>query len=381
MNRAGYWILVMAALAGCGKYAGQQSAPYASEAGRRFVPRSRLFPTGRSLLIGQIFDAGRAAYDNPAVIMWGARLPKLPMYGGHYVILGFYDDTINPWPSKAPVNMTAFNQFASDHPTWIEYKCDGKTPAWNPGWYYWPVDIGNPNVRRFLFDEYFYPLLAQGYNIDMDNVGLENSTGRCGHYDVAGKFVRQYNGQYRDQAYADDVLRATTDFAQMVHAYSPTATLAINTGPTADNVLQVIQLSREADLTLDEAGVTQYGWITKANWRAELKWALALSSTGRCFWDLDNIGSGREPVLQTATQRMWDVANYLLTKGPCSYITINAPPGYGYVQSYPEESVDYGFPLDVATERPDGSWVRHFSKVTVIVGPNVWQAEIEPVVP
>ena len=359
-------IFLMGVQIGCGS--GGASAS-------QFVPRSHLFPQGNGVLIGQVFDDNVSGSDK-AVIMWGAESPRVAMYQGHYVIFGFYDETLSPRPPPGPVDMAEFNTFSAAHPTWIEYQCNRKTPAWNPGWYYWPVDIANATVRKFLFDEYIYPLLAQGYNIDMDNTVLDNYTRRCGHFDVNGHWIRQYSGNDVDSAYAMDVLTATADFAQMIHTYSPSATLAINTFPPAADLADILKLSHEVDLSMDESGVTGFGKISVANIDAEIKWELALASKGECFWTGDILGSGRHPLPPSPAQRNWDVANYLLTKGSCSYLTIDQPPGYGYVLPYPEASVDYGVPLDTAIEQKDGTWIRHYSNATIKVDPETQTAQI-----
>jgi len=287
--------------------------------------------------------------------------------------------------------MTAYKQYADAHPTWIEYQCDRITPAWNPKYYYWPVDMQNPEVLKFLWSNYYLPILKTGYHtLDLDNAGAENYTHACGHFDDNGRWVQEYTGKYEDPAWAAATTVAIHKIADYVHGLSSLDILAINTRPTSYDAAEELRIMEQADLVLDENGVTwessDCGWnppggycketIPKGWWRTTVNDALAYVSEGGCFWMID-----REPEQDVASatpaERIWSVANYLLMKGDCSYVTITGNSQYGELVDYPELHTDYGTPIDLATEQPDGTWVCHFTHAIVTVNPESMTANIQ----
>eukprot|EP01079_Euglenida_sp_SAG-EU17-18_P000394 gene394-2423_t len=83
----------------------------------------------------------------------------------------------------------------SNHPSWVLYKCDRKTPAWYPGLVgrNMPLDISNPAVVEWQADTYAGPAGAGGYDaIAADMFGLYNSFGACGVWRGAGQWAELY---------------------------------------------------------------------------------------------------------------------------------------------------------------------------------------------
>jgi len=68
--------------------------------------------------------------------------------------------------------------FQANHPTWIIYKHDQLTPAYEFSDTTWiPLDISNPDVQAWIEANYYAPILATGiYNgISVDNVSDQNT--------------------------------------------------------------------------------------------------------------------------------------------------------------------------------------------------------------
>ena len=345
--------------------------------------------------VGQIFEDSvdvSSERESGVEIVWGAKSP-LPasVSKGHYAIYGFYDPTLSPDPQPGAVGTAAFEKFVEAHPTWIEYQCDRVTPAWNPHYYYWPVDMQNPDVLQYLWSNYYLPLLKMGYHtLDLDNAGAENYTHACGHFGDDGGWVQEYSGKYQDPTWAVVTAATVRKIAEDMHDFSALDVLAVNTRPTSYDAAEELKIMEAADLVLDENGVTwessDCGWnppggycketIPPGWWQATLSDALAYIAEGGCFWMID-----REPEMNavdaTPSEREWAIANYLLMKGNCSYVTITGNSQYGELVYYPELHTDYGTPLDTAHELPSGTWVRHFTHATVYVHPNSMTAEIE----
>lgn len=334
---------------------------------------SGLFPSTADGQIhyGQVFDWGvlnpSSEYGNSDVV-WGAHRSG-PVRFGHYFAFGMASINVIP------------QDFISAHPSWIEYQCDRVTQAktLEGSLYVIALDFTNPAVRQFLFDTQYEPALAEGYDLDLDNTMADNENGACGHYSTSGQWVQQFNGTQFDPVFASAMISALSDFTQMVHQFDASRAVIIDTQIHPEDIDDAIQLAEAADVAMDETGVTQWGWITPAMWNAQTAMALALVKDGKCVWFIDDEGPGKTPQVVTDAERLYDVANYYLTKGACSYITINAPPGYGYILPHPDADMNLGMPLDDATEQPDGTWVRHFENATVTVNPNTQTATIEAV--
>jgi hypothetical protein len=361
-------IPIILLLAGCG---GQTSAVLISDAPAENYPTENVSTPG-TLTIGQVFEnhiQNSSAEVGRVGIVWGADKAGSVSRGAYfaYGIYSIQNDT--------PQSLL---DFYAEHPDWIEYQCDKITPAGIPGSskYGVPMDVTNPDVQQFIFDNAWEPRLAEGYDIDLDDDTAANITGACGHYDSAGTWIQQYTGAEFDAAYTHEAIQVTHAFTSRVHAFDASRKLIIDLQPLPQDLADTITLAEQADIAMDETGVTQFGYITEANWQAENTYALTLSAAGKCFWMIDDEGPDTAPRNPTSTERTWDVANYLLTQGPCSTITITTAQGYGWLLDYPEATVDYGTPIDTATQQSDGSWIRHYTNVTVTVGPDLYQATI-----
>ena len=153
-----------------------------------------------------------------------------------------------------------------------------------------PLDITNPEVLAYQWQEEIEPRLAAGYaGIAFDNLELTNESGRCGHFDAAGNWVQQFTGHSGDEAFTRSVLEWAAVTRAEVHAYSPTATVSINYSyesrvSAADNMA----LMEDADLLFDERGMTNWGQAgndrpSPALWLQVYESVLALQQGGSCY--------------------------------------------------------------------------------------------------
>lgn len=307
-------------------------------------------------------------------------------------------------PEPAGVYNTAYIKYARDqreehrlrwwkanHPTWIEYTCEGKKhkPAYQFGHRNnMPLDITNPEVLAYQWQEEIEPRLAAGYaGIAFDNLELTNESGRCGHFDAAGNWVQQFTGHSGDEAFTRSVLEWAAVTRAEVHAYSPTATVSINYSyePRVSAAANMA-LMEDADLLFDERGMTNWGQAgndrpSPALWLQVYESVLALQQAGSCY-NLNEEFPGPSSSIP-AGELEWALANYFLIKGACTYVSISGfqvkhptEQDYGVLHSYPQYERPIGEPVGAAAEQPSGAYLRRFTEGLALVNPTLAAAEV-----
>jgi putative glycosyl hydrolase-like family 15 (GHL15) protein len=279
--------------------------------------------------------------------------------------------------TEAAVSLSWLRQ---NHPDWIEYKCDRRTIPYQFGSRKQiPVDFTNPDVQDWMISAVVAPALAAGYSgVGFDNLWLYNGWARCGHFSKSGKWVKQYSAFALDPNYAASVLAWAPAMRDRVHqlvavrngAHS-SGIFGLNYSFTAAVHLSIQnQLVDTADLWLDECGVTQCGRRAPpaASWAASHSMIQGFQG---CYF------SNNEMNTSDATMRGWALANYLLEKGSCSYLSIERPQQYGVLLDFPEYHLDPGLPLEVA-RLVSGRWVRRYTNVTVMVDPRTRSFDFVP---
>lgn len=262
----------------------------------------------------------------------------------------------------------------TNHPDWIEYKCDHSTPAYEYGDPNVPLDISNPSVRSFIMQTYINWALSHGYSgVAFDNVSLQNSFGRCGHYNTSGGWVQQYSGQTNDQTYATMVVNWAKDMTSRIHTASPGSTVAINFRYFPSDASDSDALIQAVDMTLDENGWTYFGsgTLTDSAWLTytqNLTQHVAVSGKG--FLQMCRQRVSWSSI--TNAQVQWCMANYFLVKNNLTYLTITGSDGYGYLQYRPEyAAATIGTPMDTfAQVSGTGLYRRDFTNGLVLVNPS-----------
>lgn len=155
------------------------------------------FPTARDCANGGKCDASAWRTASPgAVVSWYITYDRDP----HQKNLSWY---------------------VENHPTWVTYQCDGKTPAWTfgqegPGSV--PINIFDPEVLAWQLQYIDSTITEKSQWMDAiawDNFGLQNGK-ICGVMDKQGKFVQMFNGT-NDPKYAARVADWSTKMGAALH--------------------------------------------------------------------------------------------------------------------------------------------------------------------
>lgn len=303
--------------------------------------------------------------------VWGASSPApTGVYNTAYVAFSRDDLVAGPH---------SLAWWQANHPTWIEYRCNKRKPAFQFNRRNVPLDITNPAVQAYQWEEEIEPRLAEGYaGIAFDNLELTNGYRRCGHFDASGQWVRQFTGHSHDPVYTESVLAWAAATRAEIHAYSATATMSINFRydpevSSADN----LALMGDADLVFDERGMTNGGAPgvdrpTPGLWVQIYDAAISLQQAGSCY-DLNNDLHVASANISTSDLE-WAISNYLLVKAGCTYISISGMRGYGHLLLYPEYATPIGEPTGAAEEQPSGVYLRSFTGGLAVVNPTLTTA-------
>jgi len=268
--------------------------------------------------------------------------------------------------------------YQKHHPDWLEYLCDRKTLAFEFGSTdLAPIDFANPAVRAYQWANWVDAPLAQGYaGIAVDTMSASSNWGRCGHYDLSGKWVQQYSGKLNDPVYQRDELAWETATYRHVHNFSPTATMQVNVSYEFGYPIDVnLQLMTVTDLLFDERGFTNYGSPpdvpTPTQWEEIMAVLQFVESKGVCYMTNGEESDLTANIPQSA--RLWAIANYLLVKNRCTYMymtgfTAGGGQDYGSLITFPEYSIQIGHPTS-ALKKTQGVWARMYSGGLAIVNP------------
>ena len=302
-------------------------------------------------------------------MVWGSTFATEPA--------GVYNTAYIPYAVDNFTNSVAWYQ--TNHPDWLAYQCDKKTLAFQFGdKTRAPLDFANPEVRAYQWSNWVDAPLARGYRgIAIDNMALTNAWQRCGHFDKSGHWAQQYSGQVDDSVFRRDVLGWEAATYDHVHNYSPTATMQVNFAyqfaePRADN----LQLMTTTDLLFDERGFTNSGSAAQnvpspKDWQAIVDAFQYVQSKGVCY---TMNGEEPQPTNEIGQQeRLWVLANYLLLKDRCTYVSItgitNGAQNYGSLVLFPEYSIPIGRALG-PMEKTHAAWERKFTGGLVLVNPS-----------
>ncbi len=197
------------------------------------------------------------------------------------------------------LTILSLKQWQQIQPSWILYKCDRKTPAYEFGDPAIPLDFSNPAVVNFQMQTYGIPASEHGYNgITADNLNMENLFGACGTYQN-GKWVQRYSGKHDDGRWQQDAVNWVTAMQSALHNLPHPMALILNLGfgpaltPTSSLIQQILTHS---DGILDEAGFTHYGsaFLTDQYWLQAIQLSNIEQNQGKAFYIVDDF-----PVLKS----------------------------------------------------------------------------------
>jgi Hypothetical glycosyl hydrolase family 15 len=307
-------------------------------------------------------------------VVWGASssYPK-------QIYNQFYTPFERDGPYGGPSEGHTLAWWKRNHPDWIEYRCDRRHAAYEYGEPDVPIDTANPAVQAYQRTSAVDPALTAGYpGIAFDNLALGNYALRCGHFTTSGKWVQQYSGRYSDPRFTNYVIAWAKSTFAYIHGYSATGTMAINFSyDKGFSRLLNDELSKQTDELFDESGFTNWGTkgqnvTTPRKWRDIVGLIRAVQANNGCYME-----NGEEPALSkdiTQAERLWVVANYLLTRDDCTYVYISGftrsgAQDYGRLLLYPEYDLAVGKPVDLA-KSVRGAWQRVYTGGLALVNPS-----------
>ena len=253
--------------------------------------------------------------------------------------------------------------FLANHPDWIEYTCDKKTPAYEYNDPNVPLDISNPAVIDYMMQTYLFPAIQKGYQgIAFDNVDFGNNGARCGIW-KNGNWVKQTD-------YIGDVLNWASYIYKALHALN--ISVAMNFPYDFNHPHESYQMFQYLDIAVDERGFTNRGqskdnYLPLSEWLTNMEAFQFLVANGKAFVSINEMPEPFAKVSQA--EKQWALANYLLVKGQYSYIAITGIQEYGYTLMTPEYSAAIGHALGPMYQS-QGVYMRDFSNGIAIVNPS-----------
>ncbi len=317
---------------------------------------------GRISRTKAIHDASH--YD----LVWGTDQPTAWKTGNPRIITSYYAPFDGDFSTQHKLGW-----WQQNHPDWILYKCDEKTPAWPSGLPNVPLDISNPAVVAWQMSTYAPVMESGAYGgLAADLVGLQNASGGCGVF-VNGVWTQRFSGQPDDDAWAQAVLAWMRTAYQQLHAQPRPLALAVNHVPEARPFgdPEEMDLLAHIDVNDDESSFTDYGngYASNARVSAILQYMKYVQGLGKAYvvddkWNTVNI---------TEHQLGWSLATYMLGKYHASSVWIDHLPGYGYEYWYPEYDAAVGSPCGdyVADQSHPGVFTRKYTLAYVVVNATV----------
>jgi hypothetical protein len=296
-------------------------------------------------------------------LVWASRFPSQPD--------GMYNLLYYPFDRDADEGTGGLHHdiayFLANHPDWIVYTCDRKTPAYEFDNSKVPLDITNPDVLDYIVLNYIVPAIQKGYQgIAFDNVGFYNNWHRCGVWSN-GKWVEQPN-------YVESILTWASFMYTRLHGFY--LSVAMNFPYDFNHPVESNQMYQYMDIVLDERGFTNWGesqenYLSGDTWLTNMQALQSLEAMGKGFISINQMPEVFNLVSQK--EKQWALANYLLVKSNLSFIAITGIQEYGRILTTPEYSAPIGYALN-SMYQSQGVYMRDFSNGLVIVNPYARQS-------
>ena len=281
---------------------------------------------------------------------------------------------------NAPLSQYTLDWFKANHPDWIEYTADRVTPAWEFNkTVYTPLDVGNPEVRQWMFENMIDPQIAAGFKvIAVDNVSVRNDFHRAGHYDKQGNWVQQFNDDPKDPAYIDYLIDWLSYLRDGLHAQGVAGAFNITYNGSLhdqfkdDSPAYLAALYRAIDLSdiwLDEQGFTLHRVenVTDDEWLGMFD----LVRKYRCKLQVvDNKLPTNYWYEASPQQREWVVANYFLYREQPTMLASTGLKDYAGFNDIPEQRADIGKPVTPPVRYGPTLWVRGYEHGLTVVNPS-----------
>ena len=290
--------------------------------------------------------------DGNKVQAWHAANPKT--FVSYYI------------PSNQDPNANPLSYWQANHPDWVLYQCDRKTPATAPGYPNIDIDVSNPAVQSWQLDM-VKSAAAQGYDgIAWDLFALVNYRGACGIY-RNGQWVQLYNGTTNDPKYTADLLGWLKTMYAAMHALpKPMGSVPNYVLDVAPASAEAAQLIANVDAILDEEAFGNYGsYTTDARWVARVQFLDKLQQAGKEALPVGGF------VTVDASAIQWSLATYLMFKEhhAALYVATSNGSQYGMDDYHAEYGAALGNACGAMTAA-QGGYTRTFQHGVAVVNPS-----------
>lgn len=358
------------------------------------IPLPPLVPGGVPL--AQVFDYHVTGSDLTTMAS-----QRYLCWGNTTIVPGTFN-SVYTGNSRSNSTATTLAWFKANTPDWLAYRADQVTlfESWpyddgeqSPNYYDVDLDVQNPNFRAYKL-AWCQQQNQAGYNcMAFDNVGLTNlgtsGTGaldsNAGHftgssYDtngnrLTGTWVQDYWGrEYDDQPYSAAVIAYMIWMRSQLNALGIPLMANIQNPSAASEVLtyKISDLLRGCDIWLAEGVFQNSGQRTPldADWVAYNQVTSNYAQNGgvwlACCYTSQSLPANLG--LITQNEIAWIVGNFLLMRGPQSYLSPGMP---SYFVQWPASfQPDIGIPLGPAGALPGGLWMRPYTNGWVVVNPS-----------
>jgi hypothetical protein len=341
-------------------------------------------PYSDNIKFGQVFDRNvspKTLLQGTREIVWGSVAPLPYVLSSAYITFQRDDDRTRD-----------ISWYKANNPDWIVFRNDQVTPAIDfqySGYYLVSLDIQNPEVRAYKRAQCLSQK-ALGYNvIALDNVAFRNygdsgsrragvfvgSTYDGGGNRLTGTWVQQYNGTTTtDGAVQTAAINFLSWLRRQLNAND--MSLLINGDvPVINGVVSEAdgavtkRIVAHCDMWLLESyflSPTLGRFITDASWAVLYDVIIDYNSHGGTT--VFAMGYAEATIdLVPAADEAWAVANFLLMRGPSSYLSVGP---YGYFIDYPAHwNPSVGHPVE-APHAVGAVYQRRYSTGFVAVNPS-----------
>jgi hypothetical protein len=235
--------------------------------------------------------------------------------------------------------------FQKEHPEWIIYRSDKRTPAWQyDDKATIPLDISNPDVQHWIEANVFQPIIDQGYQaLSVDNVTNRNDFDEVGTCSVkpdkdclssGGRWTQLYSGErYKDAKFLDNRVAWAREISAWLHAHAKSSMANITFDPY--DMKATARLVDAFDVWYDEQGFTGDGNPSPCNpsnpsgsvgkdWIQKVAFITGLNGgAGPRAYVAENsicpLGAPRERAFEVVE---FAVATYLIAKNSHTYMTM-----------------------------------------------------------
>jgi hypothetical protein len=288
--------------------------------------------------------------------------------------------------------------YRAHHPDWLVYRNDRttlalsfeyRTAAGQP-YHLPPIDITNPAVREYIWNRRVAPVLLEGHRlISFDNGGPFNTDRRAGVKDGSGGWRQLFDGNItaRDPRYVGAVREWLDWMGRRIHGAG--ARVAMNMDYGIGSETEFLSIADAADVILHEGSFVDTSCRKDhPRYQDDVPGSVPPDLWTARFTTFRQVARQRGLVLTQSCAAgqlppgvlSWALANYLLVRGPQTFIAFYYGPTPATMRSVaverPEFGVRVGAPAGEPTRVPGSKmWSRSYANGLVLVNPSATTAQ------